>query len=75
VGQASGSDRSCQGKIDTNQKDKAMPEIPEMNCPECGSLMKYDGGPSDGNIFIMTCPTCGYQKKCYAEPAQQESKP
>ena len=46
-----------------------MSEIPVINCPECGSPMEYRGGPSDSNLFIMTCPTpgCGYQQTYYLE--------
>jgi hypothetical protein len=49
-----------------------MSGIPEMKCPGCGTEMNYEGGPSDGNIFIMICPKCHYQQEYYAEDGAEK---
>lgn len=53
-----------------------MSEIPEMKYPKCGAPMKYAGGPSDSNIFIMVCanPECRRQETYYAESTQQKKE-
>ncbi|TSC91093.1 MAG: hypothetical protein CEN90_641 [Parcubacteria group bacterium Licking1014_17] len=51
-----------------------MSEIPEMRCPECGALMRYGGGPSDTNIFIMICTRggCHRQETYYLETRREK---
>ena len=54
-----------------------MSGIPAMKCPRCGAPMEYRGGPSDSNIFIMSCTKegCRYQGTYYAEePRRKELK-
>lgn len=51
-----------------------MSGISEIKCPLCDTLMEYGGGPSDSNIFIMTCPRerCRYQGTYYAEAPKKK---
>ncbi len=50
--------------------------IPEIKCPKCGTPMEYSSGPSDSNIFTMTCliKWCGYQGTYYVEAKNKPAK-